>query len=215
MSEPVSLPKYALLSLFSKEDKAKGVVLGQTLVKKGYTLLSTGGTAQSLKDAGLHVVEVSDLTKFPEMLDGRVKTLDGSLHARILAKPKPEHEQALTSRGWGRIGLVAVTLYDFVGKYNEIMDRLQGKPLDRATLLEVMEQIDIGGPTIWRGAGKNWPCVINLCDTNDYVWVANAMDENGSVSDFIRYRLASKAFNLVAEYDRFISSHLPGDLPEA
>ena len=172
----------------------------------GFELVSTGGTGKVLSDAGLPVTQVSDLTGFPEILDGRVKTLHPMVHGGILARRDlPGHVAQLAEHGIETIDLVACNLYPFV----ETVTR------EGATLEDALEKIDIGGPTMVRAAAKSFPSVIVVVDPGDYVWIAQrltgngpsgSLDENFSLEE--RQALAQKAFQHVALYDTAISRYL-------
>jgi len=190
--------KRALLSVSDKD----GIVdLGRALVKRGWVLLSTGGTARTLKEAGLPVTSVSDVTKHPEMLDGRVKTLHPAIHAGLLARrARPDDLAALQAHGYAPIDLVAVNLYPFretVAKGNVTVD-------------EAMEKVDIGGPTMIRAAAKSHSDVCVVVDPSDYEAVISGLD--GSSDDFaaLRRRLAAKAFEHTSSYDAAITTWLSG-----
>ncbi len=185
----------ALLSVYEK----RGIVdFARSLHQAGWRLISTGGTHQALAQAGLPVQQVSELTGFPELLDGRVKTLHPRVHSGILARrDRPEHLAQLASHGIEPIDLVAVNLYPFVSTVSR-----PGASLD-----EALENIDIGGPTILRAAAKNFPWVIAVADPDDYPWVAERVN-GGGVSLEERQRLALKAFQHVAAYDATIASYL-------
>ena len=178
-------------ALLSVSDKAGLVELGQALASRGVELVSTGGTARALRDAGLTVMDVSELTGFPEMMDGRVKTLHPKVHGGLLAvRDNPEHAAAMTEHQIGAIDLVVVNLYPFA----ETVTR--GAERD-----EVIENIDIGGPSMVRSAAKNHAFVAIVTDPTDYAVVAK-----GSTSLAERKRLAAKAYALTAQYDATIAS---------
>ena len=189
----------ALLSVYDK----KGIVeFGRALSDSGYELVSTGGTYNSLaEDTGLTVTRVSDLSGFPEILDGRVKTLHPRIHAGILARREiPDHVAQLKQHGIDTIDLVAVNLYPFV----EAVGR-QG-----VTLEDALENIDIGGPTMVRAAAKNFPDVIVVVDPEDYGWIARRLSTGPGASLTLEERknLAQKAFQHVALYDTAVSQYL-------
>ena len=157
----------ALLSLYDKTGAAE---LARALHDHGMDLVSTGTTHRVLTEAGLPVQQVADLTGFPEMLDGRVKTLHPVVHAGILARRDlPEHAAQLALRGLETIDLVAVNLYPFEATIT--------KP--GVTFQEALENIDIGGPTLLRAAAKNHPFVVVLSDPADYAWVAERLEAAG------------------------------------
>ena len=183
-------------ALLSVSDKAGLTELGQALVRHGVELVSTGGTAKALRDAGLTVRDVSDLTGFPEMMDGRVKTLHPMVHGGLLGvRDNPEHMAAMAEHGIGAIDLVVVNLYPFVQTV------ARGASRD-----EIIENIDIGGPSMVRSAAKNHAHVAIVTDPGDYAELIAALDESGGkTSTDFRKRLASKAFSATAAYDAMIS----------
>jgi len=189
--------KQALISL---SDKTGAVEFARALRAFGMEILSTGGTARLLREAQVPVVEIGDYTGFPEMLDGRVKTLHPKVHAGILARRDlPEHVQAMTRAGIPNIDLVVVNLYPFV------------QTIARAgcTLEEAIENIDIGGPTMVRAAAKNWQHVAVVTDPADYpALIAEMKSASGAISVETRFRLARKAFSHTAAYDGAIGNYL-------
>jgi phosphoribosylaminoimidazolecarboxamide formyltransferase/IMP cyclohydrolase len=183
-------------ALLSVSDKTGLVELARALARHGVELVSTGGTARTLREAGLEVRDVSDLTGFPEMMDGRVKTLHPKVHGGLLAvRDDPAHALAMAEHGIGAIDLVVVNLYPFV----ETVARGAGRE-------EIIENVDIGGPSMVRSAAKNHRYVTILTDPADYPALVDAVDSNdGTTSlDFRKY-LAAKAFSTTAVYDSMIS----------
>ena len=196
-------------ALISVYDKTGIEELASALLKAGADLVSTGGTYSALASAGLKVQQVADLTGFPEMLGGRVKTLHPHIHGGILAKREdPGQMDELVSAGISPIDIVVVNLYPFVETVR--------KP--GVTLEEAQENIDIGGPTMIRAAAKNFMSVVILVDPSDYQWVANKISDDG-LNPVDRQYLAAKAFKHVSDYDRSINSYLvqqsgsPSELP--
>lgn len=182
-------------ALLSVSDKTGVVDLARTLADRGVELVSTGGTAKALRDAGLAVRDVSDLTGFPEMMDGRVKTLHPLVHGGLLAvRDDPAHAAAMEAHGIGAIDLVVVNLYPF--------EATVAKGADRDT---VIENIDIGGPSMVRSAAKNHAYVAILTDPADYDTLLGEMAAGGGTSLDFRKRLAAKAFAATAAYDAAIS----------
>jgi phosphoribosylaminoimidazolecarboxamide formyltransferase/IMP cyclohydrolase len=183
-------------ALLSVSDKTGLVELGRTLVRHGVELVSTGGTARALREAGLEVKDVSDLTGFPEMMDGRVKTLHPKVHGGLLAvRDDPEHEAAMAEHGIGAIDLVVVNLYPFAAT----VARDAGRE-------EIIENIDIGGPSMVRSAAKNHRSVAVCVDPGDYPAIAATLDANdGTTSSQFRKYLAAKAFAATASYDSAIA----------
>jgi len=193
-------------ALISVSDKAGVVEFARGLAGFGVALLSTGGTAKLLRDAGLKVTEVAEYTGFPEMLDGRVKTLHPRIHAGLLARRDvPEHVAAMQQAGFTGIDLVVVNLYPFT----ETIARLG------CTLPEAIENIDIGGPAMVRSAAKNYAHVAVVTDPGDYAGLLNEMDStSGALGADTRFRLACKAFSHTAAYDGAISNYLTALQPD-
>jgi phosphoribosylaminoimidazolecarboxamide formyltransferase/IMP cyclohydrolase len=189
-------------ALISVSDKTGAVDLCRALTSLGVKLLSTGGSAKLLRDAGLAVTEVADYTGFPEMLDGRVKTLHPKIHGGILARRDlPEHMAAIERAGIGRIDLVVVNLYPF--------QQTIAKP--GCTLEEAIENIDIGGPSMVRAAAKNHGGVAVLTEPADYAPVLEELRASGGeLSAATRFALAKKAFTHTARYDAAIANYLTG-----
>lgn len=190
------MKKRAIISL---TDKTGVVEFARELDALGYEILSTGGTWKVIHEAGIPVTQVSDVTGFPECLDGRVKTLHPMIHAGILAmRSNPEHMAQLEKLGVTPIDIVAINLYQF--KQTVL------KPgVERA---EVIENIDIGGPTMLRAAAKNYQDVSVIVDPADYATVIAELKANGSVSVETNLKLAYKVFNHTAAYDTLIQSYL-------
>src|SRR6185295_7887995 len=187
------------LALLSVSDKTGIVEFARGLAGTGVGLLSTGGTASLLRSAGLAVTEVADHTGFPEMLDGRVKTLHPKVHGGILARRDvPAHVKALEAAGIAGIDLVAVNLYPF----RETVARPDCK------LADAIENIDIGGPAMVRSAAKNWAHVGVVVDPADYAPLAVELARTGALSDATRFTLARKAFAHTAAYDGAIANWL-------
>jgi len=184
-------------ALLSVSDKTGLADLGRALARHGVELVSTGGTAKALRDAGLEVRDISDLTSFPEMMDGRVKTLHPKVHGGLLAvRDDPAHAAAMADHGIGAIDLVVVNLYPFAATVAKGADRD-----------EIIENIDIGGPSMVRSAAKNHAYVGIVTDPADYAELIAALDESGGMTSLgLRKRLAAKAFAATAEYDAMIAS---------
>lgn len=183
-------------ALLSVSDKAGLVALGQALARQGVELLSTGGTAKALREAGLQVKDVSDHTGFPEMMDGRVKTLHPKVHGGLLAvRDNAEHAAAMTEHAIPPIDLVVVNLYPFA--------QTVAKGASRE---EIIENIDIGGPSMVRSAAKNHEYVAILTDPADYDGFIAELGANGGMTSLeLRKQLAAKAFAATAAYDAMIS----------
>ena len=190
------MQKFALLSV---SDKTGIADFAQALLSQfGYTLLSTGGTAKLLRNQGIEVTDVSDHTKFPEMMDGRVKTLHPMIHGGLLClRNNPAHVEAASSHGIEMIDLVVVNLYPF----EETVARAN------VTFDEAIEQIDIGGPSMLRSAAKNHKDVTVICDPKDYPRVLKSM-EAGELDSNFRKELALKVFTRTSAYDGAIRSYL-------
>ncbi len=189
------MKKRALISVFYKE----GVVeFANFLVSKGVEIISTGGTYRHLKENGVPVIEVNEVTNFPEMLDGRVKTLHPLIHAGILAiRDNKEHMDTLKERDIQTIDYVVVNLYPFFEKVREDL-----------TFEEKVEFIDIGGPTMLRAAAKNFQDVVVISNKDDYKKVMDEIEENGKVSYKTKKVLAGKVFNLMSAYDAAIANFM-------
>lgn len=183
-------------ALLSVSDKSGLVELGQALAARGVELVSTGGTAKALRDAGLTVKDVSGLTGFPEMMDGRVKTLHPMVHGGLLAvRDNPEHAAAMEAHAIGAIDLVVVNLYPF-----------EATVAKGASRDEIIENIDIGGPSMVRSAAKNHQFVTILTDPADYPTLTAELDQSdGSTTLEFRKSMAAKAFSATAAYDSMIS----------
>ena len=185
-------------ALISVSDKTNVIEFARQLSDLDIEILSTGGTAKILRDNGIPVVDVSDYTGFPEMMDGRVKTLHPKIHGGLLGR-RGIDDKELEKNGIGFIDLVAVNLYPFV---NIITD-------PDCTLAAAIENIDIGGPTMIRGAAKNYHHVCVVVDCNDYETVIQELGANScAVSDDMRFSLALKAFEHTAQYDDAIANYL-------
>ena len=196
------MSKFALLSV---SDKAGIVPFAKALVDQhGFTLLSTGGTARLLRDENVPVTDVSEHTGFPEMMDGRVKTLHPKVHGGLLClRENPEHREAAKTHGIGMIDLVVVNLYPF----EETVARAS------VTFEEAIEQIDIGGPSMLRSAAKNHRDVTVVCDPADYDRVLASMASSDSGAS-LRRELAQKVFARTASYDLAISNYLQSQSDE-
>jgi len=191
-------------ALISVSDKAGIVEFAQTLASFGIEIISTGGTAATLRQNGLTVTDVSEVTGSPEMMDGRVKTLHPKIHGAFLAlRDNEEHVAAMETHGIESIDLVVVNLYPF----EETIAK------DGVSLEEAIENIDIGGPAMIRSASKNWRDVAVITDSRLYEDISKELAENdGSVSLETRQRLATLAYTRTASYDLAISSYLAGQL---
>ena len=182
-------------ALLSVSDKSGLVELGTALAGRGVELVSTGGTAKALREAGLDVRDVSDLTGFPEMMDGRVKTLHPMVHGGLLAvRDNPEHAAAMEAHAIGAIDLVVVNLYPF--------EATVAKGAERD---EIIENIDIGGPSMVRSAAKNHQFVTIVTDPADYPTLLGELEASGATSLDFRRQCAAKAFAATAAYDSMIS----------
>ena len=197
------MPKRALLSV---SDKTGLVDFARTLVAAGYELISTGGTSKALRDAGLKVADISDVTGFPEMLDGRVKTLHPKVHGGLLfLRDNEEHRQQAQAHQIEAIDLVVVNLYPF--------EQTISKP--GVDLAHAIENIDIGGPSMLRSAAKNYRSVTVITDPADYTIVAAEISANGDTTLTTRERLAAKVFRTTGYYDSLIANYLGARLPDS
>jgi phosphoribosylaminoimidazolecarboxamide formyltransferase/IMP cyclohydrolase len=186
-------------AILSVSDKTGLIPFGKALASRGFELVSTGGTAKALADAGLPVVNVSDVTGFPEMMDGRVKTLHPKIHGGILARRShPEDLELAKQHGIGLVDLVVVNLYPFV--------ETAAKP--GVKFDDLIEQIDIGGPSLVRAASKNFRDVLIVVSPDDYDAVIAELDRAGGPSPAFRFELARRAFEHTGAYDTAIASTL-------
>lgn len=185
-------------ALISVSDKNGLTDFAKFLESNNYELISTGGTFKHLKDAGLNPIQIDEVTNFPEMLDGRVKTLHPKVHGGLLAvRSNEEHMKTVQEHGIGLIDMVIVNLYPFFENVNKDI-----------SLAEKVEFIDIGGPSMLRSAAKNFDSVAVITDVEDYVKVQQEMSENGNTTLETRKKLAGKVFNLTSAYDAAISRML-------
>lgn len=186
-------------ALISVSDKTGIVDFAKELEKKGIEIISTGGTFKKLKEEGVNAIEISELTGFPECLDGRVKTLHPKVHAGILAmRSNPNHMKQLNDLNIDTIDFVVVNLYPFK----------QTILKDNVTRAEAVENIDIGGPTMLRSAAKNYQDVTVITDPSDYEIVLKELNENGKVSLDTKFYLMQKVFEHTANYDAMICKYI-------
>ena len=186
-------------ALLSAYDRTGLVDFARVLVDAGFELISTGGTAIELRNAGLEITDVAEVTGAPEILDGRVKTLHPRIHGGLLGKRNnPAHVDEMKQQGIAGIDVVVNNLYPF--------QQTIGKP--DATLADALENIDIGGPAMTRAAAKNFPDVVVIIDPSDYGRIGEMLASDSGVSQDERRRLAAKAFQHVAAYDTLISAYL-------
>ncbi|XP_029646918.1 bifunctional purine biosynthesis protein ATIC [Octopus sinensis] len=185
--------------LLSVSNKSGVVEFAKSLSELGLQLVGSGGTAQTIRNAGIPIVDVSDVTKCPEMLKGRVKTLHPAIHGGILAKPTPEDVKEVEDLNFNLIRVVVCNLYPFVKTVAS----------DDVTAEQAVEQIDIGGVTLLRAAAKNFARVTVICDPNDYNGIIEEMKNSPTKDSTLetRKRLAVKAFNHTADYDAAISDY--------
>jgi phosphoribosylaminoimidazolecarboxamide formyltransferase/IMP cyclohydrolase len=192
-------------ALISVSDKEGIVELAEGLHRLGVRMLSTGGTHRAISAAGITVREVSDYTGFPEMMDGRVKTLHPKVHGGLLGRRNPDgtgvDASVMSEHGIEPINLVVVNLYPFAATV--------ARP--DCTLEEAIENIDIGGPAMLRSAAKNYASVGVVVDPSDYALVLAELAENGILGTRRRFSLAVKAFAHVADYDRTIADYLTAE----
>lgn len=185
-------------AVISVSNKTGIVELGKGLAELGYEIISTGGTFKTLKEAGIPVRYVTEITGFPEILDGRVKTLHPNIHAGILARDTAEHREQLEENGIGLVDLVVVNLYPF----RETI----AKP--NVTFEDAIENIDIGGPTMVRAAAKNQERVAIVVNPKRYSEILETLRQEGEISYTLRKQLAAEAFAHTADYDKAIADYL-------
>lgn len=187
-------------AIISVSDKTGIVDFAGSLSNMGVEILSTGGTAKALRDAGLPVKDISDYTGFPEIMDGRVKTLHPKVHGGILARrDNTKDMDTIKSHGIETVDMVVVNLYPFEKTISK----------KDVTFDEAIENIDIGGPTMLRASAKNFEYVVVIVDPIDYQTVIDEMTKNnGDVSRHTRLRLAQKVFQTISHYDNAISNYL-------
>jgi len=186
-------------ALISLTDKSGIEGFARELAGLGVEILSTGGTAKKIREAGIGVKDVSEFTGFPEMLDGRVKTLHPKVHGGILnQRANPDHRRQCAEHGIGNIDLIAVNLYAF--------EKTVADP--NCSLADAIENIDIGGPTMLRSSAKNFHDVTVIVDPADYPQVLSEIRSTGNTTLKTRFKLARKVFALTAQYDTVISSWL-------
>lgn len=186
-------------ALISVSDKTGIVEFAEELEKLGIEIVSTGGTYKKLKEEGIKAIEISELTGFPECLDGRVKTLHPKVHAGILAiRANQNHMKQLKDLGIDTIDFVIVNLYPF-------KQTILRKDVERA---EAVENIDIGGPTMLRSAAKNYQDVAVITDPEDYDKVLKELKENGEVSIDTKFYLMQKVFEHTSSYDTMICKYI-------
>ncbi|RLB42806.1 MAG: IMP cyclohydrolase [Deltaproteobacteria bacterium] len=187
-------------AIISVTDKSGVGEFALELSRFGVEILSTGGTARVLRDAGVSVKDISEYTGFPEMMDGRVKTLHPKVHGGLLAiRDNPEHAKAMKEHDIKPIDMVVVNLYQFQKTVQK----------ESVTLDEAIENIDIGGPSMLRSAAKNFKYVTVIVDPSDYKLVLEEMRNSGGRTSLqTRFQLARKVFKLTSEYDTAISQYL-------
>jgi len=187
-------------AIISVTDKTGVVDFARSISKFGVQILSTGGTARALRDGGISVMEISEYTGFPEMMDGRIKTLHPKVHGGLLGRrDNPEHVRMMKEHGIENVDLVVVNLYQFEKTVEK----------EGVSLEEAIENIDIGGPAMLRSSAKNFNDVTVIVDPSDYDVVLKEMEElGGTTSRKTRFRLAKKVFQLTHRYDGAISQHL-------
>ncbi|MGE4283910.1 MAG: bifunctional phosphoribosylaminoimidazolecarboxamide formyltransferase/IMP cyclohydrolase [Clostridia bacterium] len=192
-------------ALISVSDKIGVIEFAKELNQLEYEIISTGGTAKAISDAGIKVINVSDITDFPECLDGRVKTLHPKIHAGILAmRSNPEHMKQIKELDVETIDIVAINLYPF--KQTVLKEDVE--------LEEAIENIDIGGPTMIRAAAKNYQDVAVIVDPADYTTVINELKEKNKVSLKTKFKLAYKVFEHTSHYDTLIAKYLREQIGE-
>ncbi len=186
-------------ALVSVSDKTGLVEFVQGLQQHGWEIIATGGTQRLLEDAGVHTIGISEVTGFPEICDGRVKTLHPKVHGALLARrDEPSHLQALRENGIEFIDMVCVNLYPF----RETIAK------EGTTMAEAIEKIDIGGPSMLRSAAKNWNDVTVVCDPADYQRILEEIHATGNTTRDTRLQLSAKAYTHTAEYDMCIATYM-------
>jgi phosphoribosylaminoimidazolecarboxamide formyltransferase/IMP cyclohydrolase len=187
-------------AIISLSDKTGILDFAQELQSFAVEILSTGGTAKTLRESGLKVRDISEYTGFPEMLDGRVKTLHPKVHGGLLGiRDNPAHAQKMNEHGIQPIDMVVINLYPF--------EATVARP--SCTLEEAIENIDIGGPSMLRAGAKNYPYVTVVVDPADYKTILEEMRKSGGVvSKETNFRLAKKVYQLTARYDKAIAEYL-------
>lgn len=186
-------------ALISVSDKTGVVEFARGLRQQGWEVIATGGTMNLLRDSGVEVVNISDVTGFPEICDGRVKTLHPKVHGGLLARrDDPEHLRALKENGIGFIDMVCVNLYPF----RETI----AKP--GVKMEDAIENIDIGGPSMLRSAAKNWADVTVVCDPDDYAQILSEIRASGNTDRATRLKLSAKAYTHTAQYDAMIAAYM-------
>lgn len=186
-------------ALVSVSDKTGLVEFVQGLQQHGWEIIATGGTQRLLEDAGVHTIGISEVTGFPEICDGRVKTLHPKVHGALLARrDEPSHLQALKENGIEFIDMVCVNLYPF----RETIAK------EGTTMAEAIEKIDIGGPSMLRSAAKNWNDVTVVCDPADYQCILEEIHATGNTTRDTRLQLSAKAYTHTAEYDMCIATYM-------
>ena len=186
-------------ALVSVSDKTGLVEFVKGLVEQGFEIISTGGTKKALEEAGLSPIGISDVTGFPEIMDGRVKTLHPKVHGALLCvRDNPSHVAQLKELGIEYIDLVCVNLYPF-------KETVQKPGVSHE---EIIENIDIGGPSMLRSASKNYKSVTVVCDPKDYEKVLEEIKEHGDTTPETRELLAAKVFRHTARYDAMIADYL-------
>ena len=188
-------------ALISVSDKTGVIELAKDLSGLGVEIISTGGTAKAISESGISVTNITDITGFPECLDGRVKTLHPKVHAGLLAvRDNREHMECLKQLGIKPIDMVVINLYPFKQTIQK----------EGVTLEEAIENIDIGGPAMLRAAAKNYRDVVVVVDPADYSDVINEIKSTGDVSPETKFRLACKVFEHTSHYDTLICTYLRG-----
>ena len=186
-------------ALISVSDKTGVVEFASQLKQLGWDIIATGGTMKLLRDAGLEIINISDVTGFPEICDGRVKTLHPKVHGALLGRRDLEsHRQQLQENGIEYIDLVCVNLYPF--------KETIAKP--DVTMEDAIEHIDIGGPSMLRSAAKNWASVTVVCNPGDYDQIISEIKEHGDTLKETRLQLSAKAYTHTAEYDMMIATYM-------
>lgn len=186
-------------ALISVSDKRGVVDFARQLQEMGWDIIATGGTMKALRDAGLRIINISDVTGFPEICEGRVKTLHPKVHGGLLARRDvPAHMAEIAANGIETIDMVCVNLYPFEATIAK----------EGVTLADAVENIDIGGPSMLRSAAKNFASVTVVCDPDDYGKIIEEIRETGNTTPETRFRLSAKAYTHTALYDSHIATYM-------
>ena len=195
----ISIENEEMRALISVSDKRGVVDFARALQNMGWDIIATGGTMKILRDAGLKIINISDVTGFPEICEGRVKTLHPKVHGGLLARRDvPAHMEEIAANGIETIDMVCVNLYPFEATIAK----------EGVTLEDAVENIDIGGPSMLRSAAKNFASVTVVCDPDDYATILEEIAETGNTLPGTRFKLSAKAYTHTALYDSHIATYM-------